>query len=216
MVFKAPDDGIPPTPPRWPLATLRPRAHSRPMGDAIPVPRTAYADDEQARVRACEWPDCDGEGAFRAPRGPRNLTAYRWFCLEHVRAYNASWNYYSGMSEAEVEADRRRDTVWRRASWPFAGNGAAKHCSHDPLGDPFGLFEGPRHRPAAPAPTTPETEAMVVLDLRPPLTAAAVKARYKELVKRHHPDANGGDKASEEKIKRINQAYTTIMDGLGP
>ena len=49
---------------------------------------------------------------------------------------------------------------------------------------------------------------------RPPISAAAVKARYKELVKRHHPDANGGDKASEEKFKQITQAYETIMDSL--
>jgi len=57
---------------------------------------------------------------------------------------------------------------------------------------------------------------MVLLDLHPPLTTDAVKARYKELVKRHHPDANGGDKASEEKFKQINQAYETIMGNLVP
>jgi curved DNA-binding protein CbpA len=57
---------------------------------------------------------------------------------------------------------------------------------------------------------------MKVLELDPPLTAVAVKARYKELVKRHHPDANGGDQASEEKIKLINEAYATIMNSLGP
>ena len=56
---------------------------------------------------------------------------------------------------------------------------------------------------------------MSVLDLNPPVTAMTVKARYKELVKRHHPDANGGDKASEERFKQINSAYETIMSSLG-
>ena len=61
---------------------------------------------------------------------------------------------------------------------------------------------------------SPEGEAIAVLDLRPPVTEAAVKARYKELVKRHHPDANGGDKGSEEKFKQISHAYHTIIEAL--
>ncbi len=55
-----------------------------------------------------------------------------------------------------------------------------------------------------------------MLDLKPPVTVDAVKARYKQLVKRHHPDVNGGDKASEEMFKRINQAYHTLMQSLAP
>ena len=63
---------------------------------------------------------------------------------------------------------------------------------------------------------SPEEEALVVLDLTPPVTVGTVKARYKQLVKRHHPDLNGGDKASEEMFKRINQAYHVIMQSLAP
>ena len=52
--------------------------------------------------------------------------------------------------------------------------------------------------------------AFAVLDLEPPVEFKAVKARYKELVKRHHPDANGGDRAAEERLKTINEAYTVL------
>ncbi|MFO1060844.1 MAG: DnaJ domain-containing protein, partial [Dongiaceae bacterium] len=36
--------------------------------------------------------------------------------------------------------------------------------------------------------------------------------RYKSLVKRLHPDANGGDKAAEERLKHINLAYSTLKN----
>jgi hypothetical protein len=151
------------------------------------------------------------DGEFRAPKSPSALREYRWFCIAHVRLYNASWNYYAGMSVDEVEAETRCDSVWRRPSWPFGG--AAQGGA--PPGDPFGLFDEARSGAGERSPRTPEEQAMSVLDLNPPVTAMAVKARYKELVKRHHPDANGGDKASEERFKQINSAYETIMSSLG-
>jgi DnaJ-domain-containing protein 1 len=134
--------------------------------------------------------------------------------LAHVRLYNASWNYYAGMSEAEVETETRRDSVWRRPSWPFSGT-ARIDGPGGPLDDPFGLFEEARAGAKERSPRAAEEQAMIVLDLNPPVTTTALKARYKELVKRHHPDANGGDKASEERFKQINSAYETIMNSLG-
>ena len=160
---------------------------------------------------ACEWPGCPEDGEFRAPKSPNALREYHWFCLAHVRHYNKSWNYYAGMSADEVEAETRRDSVWRRPSWPFGGAAQAGA----PLGDPFGLFDEARTAAGERPRRTAEEQAMIVLDLNPPVTTTAVKARYKELVKRHHPDANGGDKASEERFKQINSAYETIMNRLG-
>ena len=63
--------------------------------------------------------------------------------------------------------------------------------------------------------TPAEAVALSIFDLRPPLTTDMVKARYKELVKRHHPDANGGDKIAEERFKEINRAYQVLMEILG-
>ena len=168
-----------------------------------PQREPAHAVDGEERT--CDWPGCDGEGLYRAPRSPRELYVYQWFCLEHVRQYNSAWNYFDGMNDDQVEHDVRRDTVWHRPSWPLSGRGAIR--------DPFGLLDEAQVAPPRRIPT-PAEEAMVVLDLRPPVSTAAVKARYKELVKRHHPDANGGDKASEEKFKQITQAYETIMGSL--
>ena len=85
--------------------------------------------------------------------------------------------------------------------------------------DDFGLFGGGWEstggdRGAESQGSTPTYEAMCVLDLKPPVDARRVKARYKELVKLHHPDANGGDKDAEERFKRSSDAYRTVMESL--
>ena len=174
------------------------------------------------QVRLCDWPGCDDEGEHRAPKSRDRLKEYYWFCMDHAREYNASWNYYSGMTEDEVEADRRRDTVWDRPTWRMGGMKIRGQPTVDDLDDPMGLFddereEAAKHRASAKhRGLSPEEEAMAVLDLRPPLEPTSVKARYKELVKRHHPDLNGGDKQAEERFKKINEAYRTVMDSLAP
>lgn len=163
--------------------------------------------------RGCQWGGCERDGLYRAPRSRRELHRYWWFCLEHVREYNAAWNYYAGMSDNEVEADIRFDTVWQRPSWRLgvANPGCAWRTAR--FHDGFETFDAYSSAPPA-APATAEMQALVILELRPPVTVAIVKARYKELVKRHHPDCNGGDKAAEERFKLISEAYRTVMSSI--
>ena len=174
---------------------------------------------EPARVpplRSCDHPGCTGAGDFRAPRSKAELNHFYWFCLDHVRAYNAAWNYYAGMSEAEIEAEIRSDTVWQRPTWPLGSRlGARIHVRWEDYGllDPEEAAERARERAR---PRTPQEEALAVFALELPLTLSALKARYKELVKRHHPDSHGGDKAAEEKLKVINQAYSTLKNSYFP
>ncbi len=113
------------------------------------------------------------------------------------------------MDEGQVEADLRFDVVWQRRTWRFG----SKRDARSKIQDAFGFCNGDQESEPPPAPRA-ETAAMSVLDLQPPVTIAIVKARYKELVKRHHPDANGGDKAAEERFKLISEAYKTVMDSL--
>lgn len=145
-----------------------------------------------------------------------------WFCLEHVRQFNRAWNFYEGMTEAEIEAEIRKDTVGRRPTWPFGARSAAFRFQQGRFNDSFGMFDEDEAEESGPANGgsrqwargSPEEKALVVLDLTPPVTAGALKARYKKLVKRYHPDANGGDKTSEERFKQINDAYHTIKQSL--
>lgn len=165
--------------------------------------------------RYCEVSGCREDGAYPAPQARDRLNDYYWFCLEHVRAYNAAWNYYAGMSEAEVEHHRRTDTVWQRPSWPFGGP-SAKHERQieDELRKEFaGVFDdGPR--PCHPAkPQSEHEQALAVLDLDVDADAIQIKARYIKLVKKLHPDANGGNLEAEERLKVVNLAYTTLKNG---
>ena len=68
-------------------------------------------------------PGCHEAGEYRAPKSRTTLNDYHWFCLEHVRAYNAGWDFYKGMSPAEVEAQLRADTSWQRPTWPIGSLG---------------------------------------------------------------------------------------------
>lgn len=157
-------------------------------------------------------------GDYRAPKSRRALHDYWWFCLEHVRAYNAAWDYYKGMSPGEIEAALRADTSWQRPTWPLGRLGSA-NWQEDVLRDPLhilaaaGLRGGGPRPSSAPAPAELR-EPLAALGLSWPTTLDAVKTRYKELAKRHHPDANGGDRTAEERLKTINLAYATLRNRL--
>ena len=178
--------------------------------------------EEETNPGPCGWPDCCQNGEFKAPVSMGQLQVYHWFCLEHIRIYNSSWNFYEGMSDLEVEAAIRSDVTWNRPTWPMGsvvkqdkklGINAQKF---ENFSDMFEIFN---HNNSS----LPRTEfsfspavgrAINLLSLEVPFSKDEVKARYKILVKRHHPDANGGDKNAEERLKQINEAYETVMDML--
>ncbi len=124
------------------------------------------------------------------------------------------------MGEDEIEAQVRQDSIGWRPTWPLGARSAGFRFGRADIGDGFDLLDGEgedgfvSHGQHQWPPGSAEEKAMHVLELEPPVTAAEVKARYKELVKIYHPDVNGGDKASEERFKTINQAYETIMQSL--
>jgi DnaJ domain len=172
-------------------------------------------------ARLCDHPGCEAGGEFRAPRSRIELDHYYWFCIDHIRAYNSAWNYYAGMSEAEIEAEIRHDTTWQRPTWKLGMRHGPAYEAR--MRDPFGLYGQPpsgkahkKRRAEANGPdavaraASAREQALAVFDIDPPFTQTNLKARYKVLVKLHHPDAHGGDKEAEEKLKIINQAYTTL------
>ncbi len=177
----------------------------------------AYAPDPAAPGRCCDIPGCSAAGAYRAPKSRLNLRDYWWFCLEHVRAYNLAWDYYKGMSPGQIEAELRADLSWQRPTWPLGGPGAraAERLAEDALRDPLGRFAA-RRQAAADDNGAPEAlrGPLALFDLAWPTTLKDVKQRYKQLAKRHHPDANGGDPAAAEQFKRISHAYATLRGHL--
>lgn len=165
------------------------------------------------RVRTCDHPGCGQPGEYRAPKSRECLNAYYFFCIDHVREYNKAWDFFAGLSPAEIETYMRAATVWERPSWPLGGRGgaAAERVLKDKaFRDIFGEeTQTMGARELAPR-SFAEREALAVLELVPPVDYAAIKGRYRKLVKEHHPDMNGGNKENEEKFKNISLAFATL------
>ena len=180
-----------------------------------PSRRRWYQPDSDAGEQDCAWDGCAEAGEFRAPKSANSLRDFQWFCLAHVREYNQGWNYFTGLDENDIEYIRKQDSVWHRPSWPLGGGSAGAAfaaAAADGFADPLGAFGSEkkcRNRPTRPS--SQRDDALAKLDLERNASPAERKARYKFLVKKHHPDANGGCKASEERFKLINEAYTYLL-----
>jgi hypothetical protein len=176
-------------------------------------------------TRRCDVPGCREAGDHRAPRSRDNLNDYYWFCLEHVREYNQKWDFYAGMSAWDIENSQRSAHTWDRPTWRMGCNPHAERDLREKVMRDFGLNGGAyseyqraeqekqwrrEQRAAHSEAARAEIDALAVLDLEPPVEFEAIKARYKKLVKLHHPDANGGSAEAEEKLKTINEAYTVL------
>jgi hypothetical protein len=169
-------------------------------------------EDETHSHRVCAADGCLREGNYPAPKSRSALRDYLWFCLEHVREYNKSWNYYEGLQGAALEAEIRRATTWERPSWKFATGNPSENSFEDPLG--LFDFENRDASPAARQVSPEERRAWKILELSPVTDIDIVKKQYKRLVKQNHPDKNGGDAAAEERLKDINLAYSLIRKSL--
>jgi hypothetical protein len=164
-------------------------------------------------------PGCPLEGEYRAPKSRESLRDYFWFCLEHVRSYNAAWDFYRGMSPGQIEAHMRDDTGWQRPTWPLGrlgGGSAEEDLVHDPLDilGAAGMRQGRRNAASSPSAPADLRQPLDTLGLAWPVSLDEVKSRYKELAKRNHPDTNGGDRAAEERFKTINLAYALVRSHL--
>lgn len=176
------------------------------------------AAEEVPVEQPCETPGCTEPGSFRAPKGRDGANGYFRFCLEHVRAYNKAYNYFADMTPAEIEHFQHSAPYGHRPTWPMGLLGAFQRPDGG-IRDPFGFTAGTKYaQPEKAKPerrfTPEERRAFAVLEMEPTDDLQAVKSRYKQLVKRFHPDANGGDRAAEDRLKTINQAYSVLSAGL--
>jgi len=169
----------------------------------------------------CQWDGCEAAGTHRAPVGRMREGEYFRFCFDHVREYNKGFNYFSGLADSEVARFQKEALTGHRPTWKMGTNSAAPDQAQKRSGragyynrirDPFNVFSadrGPDYARKGKVRTL-EARALETLGLGVDATGEEIKARYKELVKRHHPDANGGDRASEERLSAVLQAYRQL------
>jgi len=174
----------------------------------------------------CEWAGCKNEAKHRAPKARGGEKEYWNFCLSHVRQYNQNYNFFAGMSDGDVRAYQKDALTGHRPTWKM---GTGKNTGKPDIAgafDPLNMIheingrtnprvEGERKKTEAPIRNV-ERKHLETLGLDVGVTKVEVKARFKELVKKHHPDANGGDKSSEDRLVQIIQSYNYLKSiGLG-
>ena len=208
--------------------------------DSIRIKPNKVSAKQQAAVREeammCEAPGCKNRGAHRAPKGRGHEKEYWHFCLNHVREYNQGYNFFSGMSDDAVARYQKDAQTGHRPTWKMGANtgkGKGKPGVEDEFEgalDPFAMFQEMNGRgrwrpgPGAKAETKTETrkvmnaerKALQVMGLGADATLEMVKTKYRLLVKQHHPDANGGDRSTEDRLIEIVKAYNYLKTVVRP
>ncbi len=170
---------------------------------------------EKNSFRKCDSNKCNNKGEYRAPKSRVNLNDYYFFCLDHIKEYNKSWDFYKGMTVDQIENSMRSDTVWDRPSWPLKGN--YKNI-FDEFTDDFIISEEEKNHDnyfksklIDESLTIEESKSLKELQLEMPISLEKIKKNYKKLVKIFHPDVNGNNKKAEEKFKKINESYKLLL-----
>ncbi|RXG95842.1 J domain-containing protein [Bradyrhizobium vignae] len=177
---------------------------------------------ERQPAALCEWPGCQNKATHPAPKGRDNARAYWRFCIDHVRQYNQSYNFFSGM-DAEAIARYEKDALTgHRPTWKIGENISAHKiagstanfeddwhalCTFAELNGRAGARPRAKAKPEARKIFNVEGKALQVMGLNANATLGEIKAKYKVLVKQHHPDANGGDRSTEDRLVEIIKAY---------
>jgi hypothetical protein len=167
-------------------------------------------------ARPCAVKDCDKPGDCRVPKSRENLSDYLFLCTAHARAHNESWDFFKGMDDGDIEKFREEAMFGHRPTWPMGKRTARARTGQGPLQfhDRHAVFDeeddtGQPRRPERQL-TRLQVMSMDTLQLAHNATLNEIKARYKELVKRFHPDANGGDRGAEERLKQVIKAYGVL------
>jgi hypothetical protein len=174
----------------------------------------------------CDHPGCLRAATARAPKSRDMLHEHYHFCQPHAAEYNKQWDFFAGMSEDQIRAHQEARATGERPTWSFKASNrsreAAAAAARDgrAFHDPFGIFNAARKRAEAAAEAEAEAgrhlgklerNALADLDLTYQATPTMIRSRYTELVKRCHPDANGGDRSAEHKLQRVLKAYKTLQ-----
>jgi hypothetical protein len=165
----------------------------------------------------CAVPGCHSPGEFKAPLQPANFDgpgAWRFLCLDHVREHNSRYNFFDGMSPEEITDAQSPLSGWDRPSRTFAANGADPPPRWSDFNDPLDAISArfPHQRPEAQPSrfSRDERRALAVLGLGDDVDRHALRQSYSHLVRRYHPDKNGGDRSHERRLGAVIEAYQLL------
>ena len=160
--------------------------------------------------RSCSNPDCKELGIYPAPKSKENLREYLYFCINCIREFNKSWNYFEGLNEQELEIEIRKSTTWNRPSWKFG----TKNLNYD-FEKAFRQFNDQKKLDENKNVSKKIKDAFNLLDLDLNSTPDEIKRRYKNLAKKWHPDVQQNEtNHNKNKFIDITNAYKTILDSF--
>jgi hypothetical protein len=175
--------------------------------------------------RRCEHSDCLSVATARAPKSRDMPGQFYHFCQSHAAEYNKQWNFFAGMTDDAITRAQAERATGERPTWSFKASNRSREAAAQakgPMGwnDPFSLFGfGRADRSGVDAPAARadgrtlgklERGALADLDLPDTADRALIRTRYTELVKKCHPDSNGGDRSAEHKLQRVLKAWKTL------
>ena len=166
-----------------------------------------FAPQNENCEHKCDYPGCTKAGEYRAPKDNR-LKEYYWFCLEHVQAYNAKWNYYDGDIPTDSEEDKYRK---------FKFSSRMKYGFGFDFKGGYNIFDDVDTQSSSPNIylTPSEREGLKIMELEiTELSVDSLKKAYKNAVKKYHPDINKSDVKAEEKFKIVSTSYKSLLAKL--
>ena len=161
----------------------------------------------------CEWENCIEAGNFKAPIEKDNSKNYRWLCVNHIKLFNKSWDYFDGMNQAEIENFLKSDMTWHRPTQKFGSSDNFFNILwNNALNDKFNFFkqEKSTHNLDEKKLSEKDIEAFKIMELELNVSWPIIQKKFKTLVKKFHPDKNSGNKQFEDKLKRITLAYSHL------
>lgn len=160
-------------------------------GDSWGFPRwRPYGGASSATtVRMCERAGCDQPGDCPAPKAANRPEKWH-FCQRHAAEYNAGWNYFDALSDADAAA---------QAAGEERDAGAYRSASH------WGWGEGDGSRSRA------EMDALGLLGLAVDATPDDIKSAHRAMAKANHPDLNPGDAGAAQRFHAAQAAYEVLV-----
>ena len=170
-----------------------------------------HTKQDEKIERICSNPECKELGLYPAPKSRDKLREYLYFCINRIRNFNKSWNYFEGLSENELEVEIRKSVTWDRPSWKFG----TKNLNYD-FGTAFREFENKKSANNKKVIDKKLEKALKILGLNSDSNLTEVKTRYKSLAKKWHPDVQNENKSKnkEDKFINITNAYKIILESF--
>ncbi len=165
----------------------------------------------------CDWDNCKKVGSYKAPIEKDNSKKFKLLCLEHIKIFNKKWNYFSNMTNDEIEYFIKSDLTWHKPTKSF--NSSENFFSvlwNNALEDKLNIFGSSNFKNFKKTKlTNTDRDALDILELKYEAKWEEIQKKFKSLVKKYHPDKNLGSKKFEDKLKKITLAYSQLKMTIG-